>query len=169
MVTALRFGDTEADRDDVIPGRSGDVGPALVVVLNVESQLVAANPQGAVRQQWFVGSAIVIGDRLLDQDALTQQLDTYAFGSFAARGVENMRGKVSGGLWHVRTGDTVHQAKAGDVADLGQGGGALLMRLVGQAAFQAAQHEWRRLAADTDDEREAETGFVSGGHSFEVG
>ena len=55
------------------------------------------------------------------------------------------------------------------MADLGQRGGALLIRRVRQAAFQGAQHEGRRLAADADDERKAETGFVGGGIGLEAG
>jgi hypothetical protein len=50
MVVAFGFRDAKADGDHVVPGCIGNVRPAGVVVIDVEPELVAPNPERPVGQ-----------------------------------------------------------------------------------------------------------------------
>jgi hypothetical protein len=147
MVMALGFGDAEADRDDVVPRRIDHVRPVCMEVPEMKARLIAADAQRLGGQQRFVGAAVGIGDRVLDQHPFAEKLDPDPFGRATAGGIQHMRGQITRGPWQVRAVHPVQQPQPGDTADFGQRCRQFLLRVLSGRRSSARTTKagvWRR-------------------------
>ena len=124
-------------------------------------------------QQRRIGAAVGVGDGLRQQrlgaGADLPQLNADAVGRPAGYRVEDMGGETPVGLGLARPVHRIDKAEPRDQADLGEGGGALRVRVVAEAALEPVEDGVARVPAHADDEREAEALAVGGVEPLEAG
>ena len=110
-----------------------------------------ADAQRSAGQQRLIGppSALVVASASRTRAGVAQleQLDRYTLRRLPGMRVEHVGGQAAGHVRHSGTRHAIDEAQAGDVLDLGQRIGKLLIDAVGHALPQCAQDRRARVAS----------------------